>query len=178
MRLVGRAFVLAAFWVPLAICMGVAVTPDPIGVVASLSGMIAHIFAFAYLTVALFQAHFPWNRRAFAAPAAERAFVKGAGGASKAGPVERAGRAAANGDTSPAQCVWAAILWMLAFGVVIEVAQLFVAGRSGDLADLLPDGIGIAIGCAAQTAWAWFAFRPSNAHGPSTSLTAKTPSAS
>lgn len=133
---------LAAFWVPLAICLGVAVTPDPTGMVASLSGMIAHIFAFAYLTVALFQAHFPWN-----------------------------------GDASPARCVWAAVLWMLAFGVAIEVAQLFVAGRSGDLADLLPDGVGIAIGCIAQSGWAWFSFRQGDAQGAPTSLAAKTPSA-
>ena len=121
MRLLGRAFVLAAFWVPLAICMTVAVTPDPIGVVAGLSGWIAHICAFAYLTTALFQAHLRWPN---------------------------------SGIDSAARCVLAAVLWMLAFGVVIEVAQLFVAGRSGDLVDLLPDGVGIAIGCGLRGGWA------------------------
>lgn len=145
MRFVGRALVLAAFWVPLTICVGVAVTPDPTGMVASLSGVIAHIFAFAYLTAALFQAHFPWNR---------------------------------GGLATPAQCVWAAVLWMLAFGVAIEVAQLFVAGRSGDLADLVPDSVGIAIGCAAQSGWARLSFRHAAAQGASTSLATKTTSAS
>jgi len=175
MRLVGRALVLAAFWVPLTICVGVAVTPDPTGMVASLSGVIAHIFAFAYLTAALFQAHFPWNRGGgLATPAAGRALVKSGDGAAVAAPVESAERAPA----SPAQCVWAAVLWMLAFGVAIEVAQLFVAGRSGDLADLLPDSVGIAIGCAAQSGWARLSFRHAAAQGASTSLTAKTTSAS
>ena len=174
MRFVGRALVLAAFWVPLTICVSVAVTPDPTGMVASLSGVIAHIFAFAYLTAALFQAHFPWTRGGLATPLAGRALVKSGDGAAVAAPVESAGHAPA----SPAQCVWAAVLWMLAFGVAIEVAQLFVAGRSGDLADLVPDSVGIAIGCAAQSGWARLSFRHAAAHGASTSLTAKTTSAS
>lgn len=169
---------LAAFWVPLTICVAVAVTPDPTGMVASLSGMIAHIFAFAYLTVALFQAYFPWNRGASIAPSAGRAFAKDGGGASPAVPAQPDGHAAANDNASPAECVWAAVLWMLAFGVAIEVAQLFVAGRSGNLADLLPDGVGIAIGCAAQSGWAWVSSRQGGTRGASASLTAKTPSAS
>ena len=132
MRLLGRAFVLAAFWVPLAICMAVAVTPDPIGVVAGLSGWIAHICAFAYLTTALFQAHFRWP----------------------------------GGLASAARCVLAAVLWMLAFGVVIEVAQLFVAGRSADLADLLPDGVGIVIGCGLRGGWTRLASRSGRSSEP------------
>lgn len=177
MRFVGRIFVLAGFWVPLTICMGVAVTPDPTGMVGSLSGVIAHVFAFAYLTVALFQAHFPWPRGTSATPSSERACAEDGNRASKAAPAERAAHATANGNASPARCVWAAVLWMLAFGVAIEVAQLFVAGRSGDLADLLPDGVGIAIGCAVQSGWAWFSFRQGDTQGASTSLAAKTPSA-
>lgn len=124
---------LAAFWVPLAICMAVAVTPDPIGVVAGLSGWIAHICAFAYLTTALFQAHFPWPQ---------------------------------GGLASAARCVLAAVLWMLAFGVVIEVAQLFVAGRSADLADLLPDGVGIVIGCGLRGGWMRLASRSGRSSEP------------
>lgn len=172
MRFVGRAFVLAAFWVPLAICMAVAVTPDPIGVVASLSGEIAHICAFAYLTAALFPAHFRWRRPGLATRsvaqllptgrgAARNAAVgasgpAGASDASPARPAESGSPAASDTDASsasPARSVLAAALWMLAFGVVIEVAQLFVAGRSGELADLLPDAAGIALGCVMQSAW-------------------------
>ncbi len=43
----------------------------------------------------------------------------------------------------------AVALWMFAFGVLIEVGQLFVAGRSGDFLDLAVDAIGISLGCAA-----------------------------
>ena len=124
-------FVLAAFWVPLATCAGVAFTPDPTGTLGRLSGPVAHLLAFAYLTGALFPAHFRWPR----------------------GGMARTGRAA-DGEVTAAHCVLAAILWMLAFGVLIEVGQLFVAGRSGELADLLPDAAGIALGCCAQGVWA------------------------
>ena len=124
-------FVLAAFWVPLATCAGVAFTPDPTGTLGRLSGPVAHLLAFAYLTGALFPAHFRWPR----------------GGMART-------RRAADGEATAARCVLAAILWMLAFGVLIEVGQLFVAGRSGELADLLPDAAGIALGCCAQGVWA------------------------
>ncbi len=44
-------------------------------------------------------------------------------------------------------------LWLLAFGVLLEVAQmLFVAGRSGELLDLAIDSAGIGLGCAV---YAW-----------------------
>lgn len=160
MRLLGRVFVLAAFWVPLAICMAVAITPDPIGVVAGLSGWIAHICAFAYLTAALFQAHFRWHRGSSSA-AAVASTLAGASSSSSSSDVspataaDSAGRTTGDSDASasPARCVFAAVLWMLAFGVVIEVAQLFVAGRSGELADLLPDAAGITLGCVVQSVW-------------------------
>ena len=46
-----------------------------------------------------------------------------------------------------------AALWLLAFGVLLEVAQLlFVAGRSGELLDLAIDSAGIGLGCAV---YAW-----------------------
>ncbi|MCY4014749.1 MAG: VanZ family protein [Gammaproteobacteria bacterium] len=44
-------------------------------------------------------------------------------------------------------------IWLLAFGVLLELAQLlFVAGRSGELLDLVIDGAGIGLGCAV---YAW-----------------------
>ena len=155
MRLLGRAFVLAAFWVPLATCMVVAITPDPIGVVAGLSGWIAHICAFAYLTAALFQAHFRWHRGSSSAAAMANTLAGASNDVSPAASADSAGRTTGDSDASasPARCVFAAVLWMLAFGVVIEVAQLFVAGRSGELADLLPDAAGITLGCVVQSVW-------------------------
>ena len=43
-------------------------------------------------------------------------------------------------------------LWLFAFGVVLEVAQLFVSGRSGEFADLAIDAAGIGFGCVV---YAW-----------------------
>lgn len=58
-QLAVRAFVLAAFWIPMALCMIVAWTPDPrSGLAASASGVVAHLAAFAYLSAALCRAHF------------------------------------------------------------------------------------------------------------------------
>ena len=106
-----RLFVKAAFWIPLAICSAVACTPSPGGVVADLSGVVAHAAAFFYLALALCFAHF------------------------RGGPLL---------DVA---------LWLLAFGVLLELAQLlFVAGRSGELLDLAIDGAGIALGCGV---YAW-----------------------
>ena len=108
---VRRVFVKAAFWIPLAICTAVACTPSPAGVVADLSGVVAHAAAFFYLTLALCFAHF------------------------RRGPLL---------DVA---------LWLLAFGVLLELAQLlFVAGRSGELVDLVINGAGIGLGCAV---YAW-----------------------
>jgi len=50
----------------------------------------------------------------------------------------------------------AVALWLFAFGVLIEVAQLFVAGRSGDFADLLSDAAGITAGCVVHRVWRQF----------------------
>jgi len=49
----------------------------------------------------------------------------------------------------------AVVLWLLAFGVLIEVAQTFIDGRSGELLDVAVDAVGIAIGCVAYRIWAW-----------------------
>ncbi len=38
------------------------------------------------------------------------------------------------------------VLWLLGFGIAIEIAQTQVPGRSAEAADLLADGVGIAIG--------------------------------
>ena len=110
---VRRVVVKAAFWIPLALCAAAALSANPSGAVASLSGSVAHSIAFAYLAVALFVAHF------------------------RSGPTA------------------AVVLWLLAFGVLIEVAQTFIDGRSGDLLDVAVDAVGIAIGCVAYQLWAW-----------------------
>ncbi|MDE0442282.1 MAG: VanZ family protein [Gammaproteobacteria bacterium] len=107
------AFTRAAFWIPLALCAGAALSANPSGAVASLSGVTAHSIAFAYLAAALFAAHF------------------------RSGPTV------------------AVVLWLLAFGVLIEVAQTFIDGRSGELLDVAVDAVGIAIGCVAYRIWAW-----------------------
>ena len=42
----------------------------------------------------------------------------------------------------------AVAVWLFAFGVALEVAQLlFVAGRSGEFVDLAVDAVGIGLGC-------------------------------
>ena len=109
-----------AFWVPLAVCMAVAFSPAPTGVVAHFTGALMHGAAFAYLTLALFRAHFPTTGR---------------------------------GGRGEARRFVAVALWLFAFGVFIEVVQVFLAGRDGELADLLPDAAGIAAGCGLQGGW-------------------------
>lgn len=107
------AFTRTAFWIPLALCAAAALSANPSGAVAGLSGGTAHSIAFAYLAVALFAAHF------------------------RTGPTV------------------AVVLWLLAFGVLIEVAQTFIDGRSGELLDVAVDAFGIAVGCIAYRMWAW-----------------------
>ena len=58
LKLAARGLVLIAFWIPTALCMVVAWTPDPKGIASDASGAIAHIVAFSYLSAALFRAHF------------------------------------------------------------------------------------------------------------------------
>ena len=48
-----------AFWAGLILCLYAAFTPNPPQVAAELGDVVAHLAAFAYLTVALFAAHFP-----------------------------------------------------------------------------------------------------------------------
>lgn len=107
------AFTRTAFWIPLVLCAVAALSANPSGAVASLSGDLAHSIAFAYLAAALFAAHF---------------------------------------QTGPTVAV---VLWLLAFGVLIEVGQTFIDGRSGELLDVAVDALGIAIGCIAYRMWAW-----------------------
>jgi len=57
-------------------------------------------------------------------------------------------------------------LWMLAFGVAIEVGQTFIPGRGGELFDVLVDAVGIAVGCLAYQAWIWRT-RPARSVQPS-----------
>lgn len=49
--------------------------------------------------------------------------------------------------------VLAAALWMLAFGVAIEVGQTFIPGRYGELLDVAIDGAGILVGCVLYRFW-------------------------
>lgn len=106
-------FLKAAFWIPLALCTWVAFKSDATGIAASLSGVVAHGMAFAYLAIALSAAHF------------------------------RSG------------AVLPVALWMLAFGVAIEVGQTFIDGRTGELFDVGVDTAGIAMGCVLFRAWIW-----------------------
>jgi len=41
---------------------------------------------------------------------------------------------------------WAALLWLLGFGVFIEISQYFVEGRCSEINDILADSIGSFIG--------------------------------
>ena len=112
----------AAFWVALALCLYLAFTPHPPRVAVEIGEVLAHLTAFAYLTVALFVAHFPTSNPD--APASEARYR-----------------------------ALAVALWMFAVGVLIEVGQLFVAGRSSQFTDLGVDAAGIALGCAAYRMW-------------------------
>ena len=47
-----------AFWVPLALCTWLALTPGPPQAVAQISDVVLHLAAFAYLAFALSLAHF------------------------------------------------------------------------------------------------------------------------
>lgn len=47
----------------------------------------------------------------------------------------------------------AVALWMLAFGVAIEVGQTFIPGRGGELLDVAIDGAGILVGCVLYRLW-------------------------
>ena len=110
-HVVSRRLVLLAFWIPLAISVTVAWTPDPKDIVGGLSGAWAHIGAAAYLTVALSHAHY------------------------RTGP-------------------WIVVAaWMMVWGVYIELVQLFLDGRSAQMADIAADALGIAIGCLAYGFW-------------------------
>ena len=114
----GRIAAKAAFWAGLALCLYGAFTPNPPKVAAELGDVIVHLGAFAYLTVALFAAHFP-----------------------------------ASGPGSATYRALAVALWMSAVGVLIEIGQLFVAGRSSEFADLGVDAVGILVGCAIYRGW-------------------------
>lgn len=106
----------AAFWIPLAFCLAMAFTPNPPETAAQFGDVATHLGAFAYLTVALFPAHFP--------DASQR--------------MER---------------LLAVALWMFAVGVLIEVGQLFIAGRSGEFGDLAVNAIGILLGGIVYESW-------------------------
>ena len=41
---------------------------------------------------------------------------------------------------------WTALLWLLGFGVFIEISQYFVEGRCSEINDILADSIGSFIG--------------------------------
>lgn len=95
-----------AFWLPLAICTYLALTPSPPDAVFRVSDVILHAFAFFYLTFAL-------------------------------GLAMRAPR------------LPVVALWMLGYGMFIELVQSFEPARSAELKDLLVDAAGIAVGLGA-----------------------------
>ncbi|MDH4393480.1 MAG: VanZ family protein [Aquabacterium sp.] len=62
---------------------------------------------------------------------------------------------------------WAVALGLLAYGGPIEVLQAFTPTRVGEWADLLADGIGIALGLGLAAALAgWAAARPVTSPAP------------
>lgn len=50
----------------------------------------------------------------------------------------------------PRQWVWV-VLWLLAYGIGIEIAQSFIPPREADVHDVMADSVGIALGLLA--AW-------------------------
>ena len=101
---------LAAFWLPLAVCTYLALHPSPPDAVFRLSDVLLHGFAFTYLTLALALAHGHRHR-----------LLPG--------------------------------LWMLGYGVLIELLQSFETSRSAEVGDLLVDVAGIGLGLLAY-GWA------------------------
>jgi VanZ family protein len=101
-----RFCLLAGFWLPLAVCTYLALTPSPPEAVFGIGDFVPHAFAFTYLTFALGLAHPP-----------VRALVPG--------------------------------LWMLGYGLLLEVVQSFEASRSAEVKDLAVDLLGICLGLLA-----------------------------
>ncbi len=98
-----RALWIAAFWVALAACTYLALTPSPPDAVSHVSDVVLHAFAFTVLTFLCSVAHF---RQRYLYPS----------------------------------------LWMLAYGVAIELVQGQIEARTAEFGDLLVDVAGIAIG--------------------------------
>lgn len=96
-------WLLAGFWLPLAVCTWMAMSPSPPQPVFHVSDIVLHALAFSYLT--------------FAA-----------------------------GLAYPAARPRALVMWMLAYGLTIEIVQSFEKARSAELKDLIVDGVGIAFG--------------------------------
>lgn len=94
------------FWLPLAVCTYLALTPSPPESVFQIGDVFLHAFAFTYLTFCLNLAY-----------PSQRALVSG--------------------------------VWMLGYGLLLEVVQSFEAARSAELKDLLVDLVGICLGLLA-----------------------------
>lgn len=94
------------FWLPLAVCTYLALTPSPPESIFQVGDVILHAFAFTYLTFCLSLAH-----------PSQRALMPG--------------------------------LWMLGYGLLLEVVQSFEAARSAEVKDLLVDLVGICLGLLA-----------------------------
>jgi VanZ family protein len=101
-----RVTLAAAFWLPLAVCTWLALTPSPPQVLLGVRDEALHGFAFAYL--------------AFVFPLAH-----------------------------PLRRWWAAGLWLLAYGALIELLQGFSGARVAEWKDFGIDAAGIALGLAA-----------------------------
>ncbi len=98
-----RRLWVAGFWVALAACTYLALTPSPPDAVAHFSDVLLHGFAFSTLTFLCSVAHF------------------------------------ARGYLSPA-------IWMLVYGVAIELVQGQTEARFAELGDVFVDAVGIGVG--------------------------------
>ncbi len=107
---IAAGLLLAAFWLPLAVCTYLALHPSPPDAVFRLSDVLLHGFAFTYLTLVLALAHGHRHR-----------LLPG--------------------------------LWMLGYGVLIELLQSFETSRSAEVGDVLVDVAGIGLGLLAY-GWA------------------------
>ena len=56
---------------------------------------------------------------------------------------------------SPGRSELAVSILLVAYGCILELAQVYIPGRSGTIEDALADGLGVMIGMAIVRVWRW-----------------------